>query len=217
MTREEIWQGIMDVGIVPVIRASSPELALAAVGAICAGGIPIVEVCMTVPGAIDVIQELARSMGDRILLGAGSVLSAGTAARCLDAGAHFLVCPGFDAETVKLANCQEIPVMAGALTPTEVITAWRAGADFVRIFPCANVGGPSYIRELKAAMPQIPMVPTGGVSAATAAEFFEAGASALGIGCELISSAALKSGNLLEITRAALHYASIARAARAAA
>ena len=107
--------------------------------------------------------------------------------------------------------------MAGALTPTEVITAWRAGADFVRIFPCANVGGPSYIRELKAAMPQIPMVPTGGVSAITAAEFFEAGASALGIGCDLISNAALKSGNLLEITRAALHYASIARAAREAA
>jgi 2-dehydro-3-deoxyphosphogluconate aldolase/(4S)-4-hydroxy-2-oxoglutarate aldolase len=107
--------------------------------------------------------------------------------------------------------------MAGALTPTEVITAWRAGADFVRIFPCANVGGPSYIRELKTAMPQIPMVPTGGVSAATAAEFFEAGASALGIGCELISNSALKSGNLLEITRAAMHYASIARAAREAA
>ncbi len=217
MTRDEIWQWIIDVGIVPVIRASSPELAVAAARAVCAGGIPIIEVTVTVPGAIAVIEAIARANGDSILIGAGTVLSAETAARCLDAGAQFLVSPGFDSETVKLANRQEIPVIAGALTPTEIINAWRAGADFVKVFPCSSAGGPAYIRELKTALPQIPMVPSGGFDTATAAEFFDAGASAVGIGRELISDSALQAGNLAAIAGAARQYVAIVRAAREAA
>lgn len=214
MTREEVWQCISEVGIVPVIRASSPELAVAAAKAVWAGGIPIVEVTMTVPGAIGVIEELTATMAGEMLVGAGTVLGAETAARCLDAGAEFLVSPGFDTETVKMANLQEKLIMAGALTPTEVITAWKAGSDFVKVFPCGNVGGPSYIRALKAALPQIPMVPTGGVNLENAAEFLIAGASALGIGGELVSLAALKARNLDAITEAARQYVSIVRSVR---
>jgi len=214
MTREEVWQRIVEVGIVPVVRASSSDLAISAAGAVCAGGIPIVEVTMTVPGAIGVIEELTRTMDGEVLIGAGTVLSAETAARCLEAGADFLVSPGFDLETVKLANRAGSLIMAGALTPTEVITAWKAGSDFVKIFPCGNVGGPGYIKALKAALPQIPMVPTGGVNLTTAAQFLAAGASALGIGGELISASALKAGDLQAITAAARQYVAIVREAR---
>jgi 2-dehydro-3-deoxyphosphogluconate aldolase/(4S)-4-hydroxy-2-oxoglutarate aldolase len=214
MTREEVWQYILEIGIVPVVRAASPEQAIAAARAVCAGGIPIVEVTMTVPGAVAVIEELRRTMDGEMLVGAGTVLGAETAARCLDAGAEFLVSPGFDLETVKLANRKEKLIMAGALTPTEVITAWKAGSDFVKIFPCGNVGGPSYIRSLKAALPQIPMVPTGGVNLSTIAEFLCAGASALGVGGELISAAALKSGNMAAISEAAGRMIAAVRRAR---
>jgi 2-dehydro-3-deoxyphosphogluconate aldolase / (4S)-4-hydroxy-2-oxoglutarate aldolase len=213
-TREEVWQYISEIGIVPVVRAPSPELAIAAAKAVCAGGIPIVEITMTVPGAISVIQELRQCMGGRILVGAGTVLGAETAARCLDAGAEFLVSPGFDLETVKLANLREKLIMAGALTPTEVITAWKAGSDFVKVFPCGNVGGAGYIRSLRAALPQIPMVPTGGVNLETASDFLCAGASALGVGGELISAAALKSGNWDAIAEAARRFVTIVRQSR---
>jgi 2-dehydro-3-deoxyphosphogluconate aldolase/(4S)-4-hydroxy-2-oxoglutarate aldolase len=139
-------------------------------------------------------------------VGAGTVLDAETAQRCLDAGAEFIVSPGFDLETVRLVKGQDKLVMAGALTPTEVITAWKAGSDFVKIFPCGNLGGPKYIRALKGPLPQVPMVPTGGVTLETAADFIRAGADALGIGGELVSSAALKSGDGSEITRTARHF-----------
>jgi 2-dehydro-3-deoxyphosphogluconate aldolase/(4S)-4-hydroxy-2-oxoglutarate aldolase len=214
MTREEVWQYILEIGIVPVVRAPSPEQAIAAARAVYAGGIPIVEVTMTVPGAVAVIEELRRTMDGEMLVGAGTVLGAETAARCLDAGAEFLVSPGFDLETVKLANRREKLIMAGALTPTEVITAWKAGADFVKIFPCGNVGGPGYIRSLKAALPQIPMVPTGGVNLSTIADFLCAGASALGVGGELISAAALKSGDMAVISEAASQMVAAIREAR---
>jgi 2-dehydro-3-deoxyphosphogluconate aldolase/(4S)-4-hydroxy-2-oxoglutarate aldolase len=187
MDKAQVRQIILDTRIVPVVRASSSQLALAAAEAVAAGGIPIVELTMTVPGAIDAIATLSRTMGNRILIGAGTVLDAETAQKCLHAGARFLVSPGFDGETVKLANRTGILMMAGALTPTEAITAWKAGSDFVKIFPAGNVGGPSYIKALKAALPQIPMIPTGGVNLTTAAAFLEAGAVALGIGGELIS------------------------------
>jgi len=214
MTREECRQRIIDIGIVPVVRASSPKQALLAAEAVCAGGIPIVEVTMTVPGAIDVIAELARTAGTAVLIGAGTVLDAPTAQRCVDAGAEFLVSPGFDAETVRLAQRLGKLIMAGALTPTEVITAWKAGSDFVKIFPCGTVGGAKYIKALKGPLPQVPMVPTGGVTLNTAAEFIQAGAEALGVGSELCSQAALKSGNTREITEAARQYLAIVAAAR---
>jgi 2-dehydro-3-deoxyphosphogluconate aldolase/(4S)-4-hydroxy-2-oxoglutarate aldolase len=214
MTKEQALARIATIGIVPVVRAESARQAIAAAEAVCAGGIPIVEVTMTVPGAIEVIAQLAKSMGDDVLIGAGTVLDAETARRCLDAGAAFLVSPGFDVETVKLANREGKLIMAGALTPTEVIAAWTAGSDLVKIFPCGNVGGPKYIKALKGPLPQVPMVPTGGVNLETAGDFIKAGAAALGIGGELVSAAALKSGNVAEITAAAEQYVNIVRKAR---
>ena len=214
MTKSEVQKRIVEIGIVPVVRASSAQQALLAAEAVAAGGIPIVEITMTVPGAVEVIAQLTRSAGDRVLIGAGTVLDASTASRCFDAGAEFLVSPGFDLETVQLAQRAGKLVMPGALTPTEVITAFKAGADFVKIFPCGNVGGPSYIKALKAALPQIPMIPTGGVNVTTAADFLHAGAAAIGIGGELVSRAALESGDATAIAAAARHFVGIVTEAR---
>ncbi len=194
MTKKEVADRIVEIGIVPVVRASSAKLAAQAAEAVCAGGIPIVEITMTVP----------------------TVLDAETAHRCIDAGAQFLVSPGFDVDTVKLANRLGKLVMAGALTPTEVIAAWKAGSDFVKIFPCGSVGGAQYIKALKAPLPQVPMVPTGGINLNTAADFIQAGSAALGIGGELVSASALASGKTSEITDAARSYVSIVQEARRA-
>jgi 2-dehydro-3-deoxyphosphogluconate aldolase/(4S)-4-hydroxy-2-oxoglutarate aldolase len=208
MTKEQVRDLILEIGVVPVVRAASAELAVAASHAVLQGGIPIVEVTMTVPGAIEVITALSRS-ASTLLIGSGTVLDAATASRCLDAGARFLVSPGFDPETVALAQRHGVLMLAGALTPTEVITAWKAGADFVKVFPCGNVGGASYIKALKAALPQIPMIPTGGVNLKTAVEFLDAGASALGVGGELVSAAALKAGDFAAITDSARQFAAV--------
>lgn len=198
----------------PVVRAVSAKQGKQAVEAVCAGGIPIVEITMTVPGAIELISQLAKSMGSDVLVGAGTVTDAATAQRCVDAGAEFLVSPGFDLETVKLANRAGKLIMAGALTPTEVITAWTAGSDLVKIFPCGSVGGAKYIKALKAPLPHVPMVPTGDVNLTAAAEFIQAGAEALGVGGELVSAAALQSGNTSEIVEAARKFVSIVRETR---
>jgi 2-dehydro-3-deoxyphosphogluconate aldolase / (4S)-4-hydroxy-2-oxoglutarate aldolase len=195
MDKQAVLDRILQIGIVPVVRASSSSEARTAAECVCKGGIPIVEITMTVPGAIDVIRELAKHAASELLVGAGTVLNAETAQQCLDAGAQFLVSPGFKSETVALAVRTGTLIMAGALTPTEVITAWEAGADFVKVFPCGQVGGAKYIKALKGPFPGIPLVPTGGVNLSTAAEFLEAGAAALGIGGELIHSDHLKSGN----------------------
>lgn len=215
MTAEDIRKRIVEVGIVPIVRATSAAQARQAAEAVCAGGIPIVEVTMTVPGAIDVIKELVKSLGADVLIGAGTVLDAETAQRCINAGAEFIVSPGFDSGTVQQARRLGKPMMAGALTPTEVIAAWRAGSDFVKIFPCGTVGGPKYIKALKAPLPQIPMIPTGGVNLNTAAEFIQAGAIALGIGGELVSPSALTSGDMKVITATAQQFVRIVREARA--
>ncbi|HMK31182.1 MAG TPA: bifunctional 4-hydroxy-2-oxoglutarate aldolase/2-dehydro-3-deoxy-phosphogluconate aldolase [Terriglobales bacterium] len=214
MTKEQVREIVRDVGIIPVVRAASASQALLAAEAVRAGGIPIVEITMTVPGAVDVIRELVRKASAGVLVGAGTVLDGDSARRCLDAGAKFLVSPGLDLETVKLAGDEGILMIAGALSPTEVITAWKAGSDLVKIFPCGNVGGPKYIKALKGPLPQVPLVPTGGVSLETAAEFIRAGAAALGIGGELVSAAALKSGNTAAITSTAKQYVEIVRQAR---
>jgi 2-dehydro-3-deoxyphosphogluconate aldolase/(4S)-4-hydroxy-2-oxoglutarate aldolase len=206
MTSAQVRERILETGIIPVVRASSAKDAMFAVNAVAAGGIPIAELTMTVPGAIDVIADLVRTMGSDVIIGAGTVLDAVTAQRCIDAGAKFIVSPGFDLETVKLCKQQSTLVMAGALTPTEIITAWKAGSDFVKIFPCGNVGGAKYIKALKGPLPHVPMIPTGGVNLETAADFIRAGAAALGIGGELISPTAVKSGDTLEITRLARRY-----------
>ena len=185
MKKAEVRALIEKVGIVPVVRATSAEEARFAAEAVCGGGIPIVEITMTVPGAVGVIGELVKAMPE-VLTGAGTVLDAESARKCAEAGAQFLVTPGFDAETVRTARELDLLIMAGALTPTEVITAWKHGADFVKVFPCGNLGGPNYIKALKGPLPQVPLVPTGGVNLETAADYIKAGAAALGVGGELI-------------------------------
>ena len=214
MTTEEARQRILDVGIVPVVRASSSRKAQAAAEAVYAGGISIVEITMTVPGAIQVISDVARALGDECLIGAGTVLDAQTAQQCIDAGAEFIVSPGFDPDTVKLAKRAGKITLPGALTPTEVVNAWKCGADFVKVFPCGAVGGASYLKALRGPLPQVPLVPTGGVNLANAAELIRAGAAALGIGGELISAAALDSGNTAQITELARKYVAAVREAR---
>jgi 2-dehydro-3-deoxyphosphogluconate aldolase/(4S)-4-hydroxy-2-oxoglutarate aldolase len=214
MTSTEVRKRIVEVGIIPVIRAASAREAIFAVEAVSAGGIPVAELTMTVPGAIDLIAELSKTLGSEVLIGAGTVLDADTAQLCIEAGARFIVSPGFDLETVKRASQLGTLVMAGALTPTEVIAAWKAGSDMIKIFPCGNVGGAKYIRALKGPLPQIPMIPTGGVNLETAGDFIRAGAEAKGIGGELVSTTALQSKDTLEITRAARRYISIVAEAR---
>jgi 2-dehydro-3-deoxyphosphogluconate aldolase/(4S)-4-hydroxy-2-oxoglutarate aldolase len=203
MTKEEIRHRIQDIGVVPVVRASSAKLAIAAVEAICAGGIPVIEMTMTVPGAIDVIRQLSASLGSELVIGAGTVLDADTGKRCLDAGAQFIVSPAIDPGTVELARREDKVIMPGALTPNEVIDAWKKGADFVKVFPCGAVGGPQYIKSLKAPLPQIQLVPTGGVTLANAAAFIRAGASAVGVGSDLVSEKALAAGDVESITKTA--------------
>ena len=215
MTRDQAAATIREVGLIPIVRATSARHALQAAEAVCAGGIPIVEITMTVPGAIDLIAQLARTLGSEILIGAGTVLDAETAQRCIDAGAEIIVSPGLDMATVQHVNRQGKLMAAGGLTPTEVIQAWKAGSDFVKIFPCGAVGGAKYIRSLKAPLPQIPMIPTGGVNFETAADLIRAGAEPLGVGAELVSAAALQSGNIKEITETARKFAAIVRETRA--
>jgi 2-dehydro-3-deoxyphosphogluconate aldolase/(4S)-4-hydroxy-2-oxoglutarate aldolase len=214
MTREQVRSRVLEVGIVPVVRASSAKQAIAAAVAVAAGGISIVEVTMTVPGALDAITQLVKTLGKEVIVGAGTVLDAEAARQCFDAGAEFLVSPGLDLGTVKAANQAGKLIMAGALTPTEVITAWKGGADFVKVFPASAVGGASYLKALRGPLPQIPLVPTGGVNLNTAADFLKAGASALGIGGELVLAAALTSGNVAQITELARRYVEIVQQTR---
>jgi 2-dehydro-3-deoxyphosphogluconate aldolase/(4S)-4-hydroxy-2-oxoglutarate aldolase len=215
MTKQEACERIMRVGIVPVVRARSAEKALRAVEAIGEGGIPIAEITMTVPGAIEVIRELVKTVGSHVLIGAGTVLNAATARQCLDAGAEFLVSPGLDLPTVEFAVSQMKLMMAGALTPTEVMAASKAGADFVKIFPCGQVGGPKYLKALRGPLPNVRMVPTGGVSLNNAADFILAGAAALGVGGELVDAEALNAGKPEVIAQNARKFLAAVRDARA--
>lgn len=214
MTREEVGRKIREIGVVPVVRAASARHAQMAAEAVCGGGVPIVEVTMTVPGAIELIAQLASTIGSEVLIGAGTVLDAPIAARCLDAGAQFIVSPGFDPETIRFVKGRDVLIMAGALTPTEVIGASKAGSDFVKIFPCGSMGGAKYIKALKGPLPHVPMIPTGGVNLETAADLIRAGAEALGIGGELVSAAALAAGDTKPITEAARKYVAIVKETR---
>ncbi len=215
MDKQKVRDWIVEIGIVPVVRASSPREARMAADAVREGGITIVEITMTVPGAVEVIRELTKGGASDILVGAGTVLNAEAARRCLDAGAEFLVSPGLNLRTVELAVREGKLMMAGALTPTEVITAWEAGSDFVKVFPCGQVGGAKYIKALKGPLPQVPLVPTGGVNLNTAAEFIEAGAAALGIGGELVQAEALKANKPEVIVENARKFLALVKQARA--
>ena len=214
MNKQQVRDRILEIGVIPVVRAGSAAEARLAAQAVCDGGIPIVEITMTVPGAVEVIRELRKSAAASVLIGAGTVLDAEAARRCVDAGAQFLVSPGLNLPTVEFAVQNGTLMLAGALTPTEIITAWNAGSDFVKVFPCGQVGGAKYIKSLKGPFPQIPLVPTGGVNLNTAAEFIEAGAAALGIGGELVQADALKSGKSEVIVENARKFAAIVKQAR---
>jgi 2-dehydro-3-deoxyphosphogluconate aldolase / (4S)-4-hydroxy-2-oxoglutarate aldolase len=191
MKREEVRARIEEIGIVPAVRLRSAEDARFAAEAVFHGGIPIVEITMTVPGALEVIAEIARNVPDMIV-GAGTLFDGETANKCLDAGAKFLTSPGFDLQLVDFAQKKDIAVLAGALTPTEVTAAWKAGADFVKIFPCSLVGGENYIRALKGPFRHVPLIAAGGVNQATAGSYLLAGACAVGVGGELVPEEAIR-------------------------
>ena len=203
MNIDDVVRKIGEVGIVPVVRAATFELATRAVEAICAGGIPVVEITMTVPNAVSVIREVAQRYGDRVLIGAGTVTNAEQAEQCIRAGAEFLVSPGLSIPALAVARACAKLAIPGALTPTELMTAQEHGAHLVKIFPCGNVGGPKYLRSLKAPFPHARLIPTGGVNASNASDFIAAGAFALGVGAELVDATALRDGNLEKITAAA--------------
>ena len=216
MTREAIAERIIAIGILPVVRAASAAEAIAVGDALGDGGIRALEITMTVPGAVKVIAEAVARYGDQFLIGAGTVLDQEQARACIDAGARFVVAPIVDVATIAVCRRAGIPVLPGALTPTEVVQAWRAGADFVKVFPCSAVGGASYLKALKAPLPDIPLVPTGGVTLDTVGAFFAAGASAVGVGGDLCDLQALRSGRRDQLVAAAHAYVSAVQAARAA-
>lgn len=216
MKKEQIRAGIEEIGIIPGVRVSNSDYARYAAETLYHAGIPIAEITMTVPHATDVISHLAKSFPSMIV-GAGTVLDADTARQCIDAGANFLTSPGLVPAVVEVALKSGVVVFPGALTPTEVIAAWKTGADFVKIFPCAPVGGPSYIRSLKIPLPQVPLIASGGVNQHSAANFIAAGAAALGIGSQLIPPEALQrrqEEQIQELSRRFLQVVKFARAQR---
>jgi 2-dehydro-3-deoxyphosphogluconate aldolase/(4S)-4-hydroxy-2-oxoglutarate aldolase len=194
MKKEAILSAIMEIGIVPVVRTDSAEGAIHAIEAVYRGGIRAAEITMTVPGAIRALEKLADEFGDRIVLGAGTVLDPETARACILAGAEFLVSPSLNVATIEIARRYSKIIMPGALSPTEVLAAWQAGGDIIKIFPCSAVGGAKYIKALRAPFPQIEMIPTGGVTLETAGDFLKAGACAVAVGAELIDSAHIHKG-----------------------
>jgi 2-dehydro-3-deoxyphosphogluconate aldolase/(4S)-4-hydroxy-2-oxoglutarate aldolase len=214
MDKQQVMARIHDVGVVPVIRAESADEAARVIDAIRAGGVSVLEITMTVPGAVGLIAEVARRVGNDVVVGAGTVLDAETARAVILAGARFVVSPALDLATIACCRRYGVPVAPGALTPTEVVAAWQAGADIVKVFPANAVGGASYIKALKAPLPQIELCPTGGVSLETAADFIKAGASALGVGNDLVDLKALRAGQAQAITEKAKRFVEIVKTAR---
>jgi 2-dehydro-3-deoxyphosphogluconate aldolase/(4S)-4-hydroxy-2-oxoglutarate aldolase len=214
MTKKEVLRTIAEVGLVPVVRAQSADEAMKVVDAICEGGVPILEITMTVPGALAVMEQVSRRFGSDVVLGAGTVLDPETARACILAGAQFVVSPALNPGTIEMCRRYSIAVVPGALTPTEVIAAWTAGADVVKVFPCGALGGASYIKSLKAPLPQIELIPTGGVSVKTAADFIRAGSLALGVGADLVDTKAVREGNAKLVTEKAREYLRIVKEAR---
>jgi 2-dehydro-3-deoxyphosphogluconate aldolase/(4S)-4-hydroxy-2-oxoglutarate aldolase len=210
MRREQIVEKLREIGLVPVLRAESEEQALGIASAIADGGVTVLEITMTVPGAIRVMSRLTKERPD-ILIGAGTVLDAETARMCMLEGAQFVVSPALNLKTIEMCHRYSIPVLPGALTPTEVVTAWQAGADVIKVFPASALGGAKYLKSLKAPLPQVEMIPTGGVSLATAKEFLEAGSFALGVGADLVDTKAMAEGKPEKITESAKKYLEIVR------
>ena len=214
MTIEDVIRKIGEIGIVPVVRATTVENATRAVEAICTGGIPILEITMTVPNATSVIRHVIRESGYTALIGAGTVTTGEQAEQCIAAGAEFIVSPGLSIPVLSVARkCGKLAI-PGALTPTELMHAQDNGAKLIKIFPCGNVGGPKYLQSLRGPFPKAALIPTGGVNASNAADYICAGAFALGVGADLVNAAALRDGNLANITQAARELVQAVRSAR---
>jgi 2-dehydro-3-deoxyphosphogluconate aldolase/(4S)-4-hydroxy-2-oxoglutarate aldolase len=213
MKRDEVCSLIKEIGIIPAVRVSSSEDAHFATEAVASGGIPIVEITMTVAGAVGLISHLVRHH-PKMIVGAGTVLDTETARLCVDAGASFLTAPSFDLRILEFAAKENIAVLPGALTPTEVVTAWRTGCNFVKVFPCAQVGGDKYIKALHTALPQIPLIAAGGVNQQNAGDFILSGASAIGVGTELIPTEAIERRQADRIRELAFRFRKFVKDAR---
>ena len=213
MEKSAVLRQLREIGLVPVLRASSVEKALALAEAISDGGVTVLEVTMTVPGAIEVMRRLALDRPE-ILVGAGTVLDPETARMCILEGAQFVVSPALNVRTIEMCHRYSIAVLPGALTPTEIVTAWEGGADVVKVFPASALGGAKYLKALKGPLPHIHMIPTGGVSVSTGGEFLEAGAFALGVGSDLVDADAMASGRSHVVTETAKKYLEIVRGFR---
>lgn len=211
---EQIKETLERVGLIPVLRARSIEEGRALVDAMMAGGVTVVEVTMTVPNAVDLLRELKKRHGSSLLLGSGTVTSAAQAAATINAGAEFVVSPSLHLEVIATTRQFGKVSIPGALTPTEIITAWRAGADYVKVFPCSAMGGASYLKAVRAPFPELKLIPTGGVTLQTAAEFIKAGARALGVGSDLVNATAISEGHPETVTNTARAYLEAIAAAR---
>ena len=211
MSQEKTKETIERVGIVPVLRAGSAEEGHALAEALVAGGINVIEVTMTVPGAVELLREVKKAHGERVLLGSGTVTTVEQAVETIEAGAEFVVSPSLHPEVIGVTKEMGKVSIPGALTPTEAITAWRAGADYVKIFPCSAVGGASYLKALLAPFPELRVIPTGGVTLATAVNFLRAGARALGVGTDLVNAKAIEEGKPEKVTEMARTYVEVVR------
>jgi 2-dehydro-3-deoxyphosphogluconate aldolase/(4S)-4-hydroxy-2-oxoglutarate aldolase len=215
MTPQEILEFITGIGVVPIVRVSSAESAVQAVDSIYQGGIRAAEITMTVPGALRALETVADRLGDKMMLGAGTVLDPETARACMLAGAQFFVTPALRVSTIEMAKRYSKVIFPGALTPTEVLTAWEAGADAVKIFPCGNLGGPKYIKALKGPLPHIAMIPTGGVNLETASDFLKAGSCAIAVGTEMVDAKTIREGRFDVIEERARQFLACVSKARA--
>ena len=212
-TRQETLQAILDCGVVAVVRGESAEPVIKAIDAVLEGGVPVVEVTFTVPDALEIIRQLARDLSDSVVLGAGTVLDAQTARNAIAAGAQFIVSPNLNLDVVRTAIARGKVVIPGALSPTEVVAAWQAGADLIKIFP-ANVMGPRYLRDLHGPLPQVQFVPTGGIDLGNAADYIKAGAAALGVGSSLIDKNLIAAGDWEALTDRAQRFTEVIKKAR---
>ncbi len=215
MTSQQILSCITSIGIVPVVRTSSAETAIKSIEAIYRGGVRSAEITMTVPGAIKALEKIADQFGDRIMLGAGTVLDPETARACMLAGAQFFVTPSLNLATIEICKRYSKVICAGALTPTEVLAAWQAGSDVVKVFPANALGGPKYIKALKGPFPQIEVIPTGGVNLETAGEFLKAGACAVAVGGELVDAKLIRDNRYDRIEELAREYLAVIAKTRA--
>ena len=213
MSKDSQLRQVLDCGIVAVVRSPDGRQLVEVVRALADGGVTVVEITMSVPGALDVLRQVRQALGDRLLLGAGTVLDPETARAVLLAGAEYVVAPMLNLDVIRLCRRYDKLVMPGAFTPTEILTAWEAGADIVKVFP-AEVVGPAFFKALRGPLPQVRLMPTGGVDLTTAAAFLQAGACCLGVGGQLVEPKAVAAGNFDRIRDLARQYAAIVRQVR---